>query len=308
MGCKSCHGGGWRKNDATGLSGETALGILAAHDKRSGTRLAAGAREGRPLLCQSCHPDPVLNAKGNPALLNLSAAMHGFHAHYLREGGGEVCAHCHPASPTGVTRCLRDNHAAKGLDCRSCHGHLEDHAISLLTHENEVHKKSAAWLLQGLKPRSVDDPAQIKPREPGSRNRLPACHQGGQRGGRHASASRLSAGRPSSTQRRRRRAGALHRLPRRVPRIPRHQRLRRGPGNTSPSSTWLRRPPRLPGPLRRLPARRWRTSAPRRRLVRRRYRGGALALSARPAKGRPADRRESPGEGGLVWRDQTRTP
>ncbi len=124
----------------------------------------------------------MLNAKGNPALLNLSAAMHGFHAHYLREGGGEVCAHCHPASPTGVTRCLRDNHAAKGLDCRSCHGHLEDHAISLLTHENEVHKKSAAWLLQGLKPRSVDDPAQIKPREPWLQEPdCLACHQGGQR-------------------------------------------------------------------------------------------------------------------------------
>lgn len=166
MGCHTCHGGTWRVGDATGLSDATAQGVLAVHDRRNKTDLVARAKAGGPVLCQSCHPDPLLNAKGRPELLNLPAAIHGFHANYLGGGGDEVCASCHPDSPVGVTRCLRDNHAAKGLGCSRCHGYLEDHALSLLNAEKAAGKSAAPWLMANLKPRLVRDQAAVTPRQP----------------------------------------------------------------------------------------------------------------------------------------------
>ena len=166
MGCHNCHGGGWGKNGVTGISAQTARGILAVHDKRNRTDLSARARSGKPVLCQSCHPDPLLNAKGRPELLNLPAAIHGFHVNYLPGRGDEVCANCHPDSPRGVTRCLRDNHAAKGLSCHNCHGFLEDHALSLLKAEQAAGKQAASRLMANVKPRLIASLAAVNPRTP----------------------------------------------------------------------------------------------------------------------------------------------
>ncbi len=179
MGCKSCHGGDWRKGVA-GISAETAQGILDVHDKRSGTTLAAQAKAGRPVLCQSCHPDPLLNAKGDPKLLNLPAAIHGFHVQYLTGQSEEVCSRCHPDSPTGATRCLRDNHAASGLGCQHCHGYLEDHALSLLKGEDKAGKDRARFYMDGLQARVVASADDITPRAPWLQEPdCMTCHEGG---------------------------------------------------------------------------------------------------------------------------------
>ncbi|MBN1957176.1 MAG: hypothetical protein JW773_03140, partial [Desulfuromonadales bacterium] len=55
MGCKNCHGGGWRVAGVAGFTDDTSLDVLAAHDKNSGTNLVERAKNGEPMLCQSCH-------------------------------------------------------------------------------------------------------------------------------------------------------------------------------------------------------------------------------------------------------------
>ncbi|KUJ96253.1 MAG: Cytochrome c family protein [Desulfonauticus sp. 38_4375] len=165
MGCKNCHGGPWRKKEGAGISEETAQDVLRVHDRINNTTLLKEAKEGRPVLCQSCHPDPVLKAKGKPHLPNLPAAIHGWHANYLSGRGSEACFQCHPASLAGSTGCLRGIHAARGLDCTSCHGYLEDHALSLLRFEKSK-GKAVEKLMLNLKPRKVDSLEKIKPREP----------------------------------------------------------------------------------------------------------------------------------------------
>ncbi len=165
MGCKTCHGGGWRR-ETTGLSVATARDILTMHDRFNKTTLVALAKAGKPVLCQSCHPDPLLKAPGKPGLLNLSASIHGFHANFLGGRGAEACALCHPSNPQGVTRFLRGIHHDAGLDCTNCHGALEDHALALLLAEKKAGKAGADRLMQHLKPRLAADLAGIQPRTP----------------------------------------------------------------------------------------------------------------------------------------------
>lgn len=168
MGCYRCHGGAFRVDGVTGVSDETARGILAVHDRRNGTDLAAKARNGQPVACQGCHPDagpePWTATVGRPELLSLSAAIHGFHASYLTGSDEEACATCHPTGPRGVTQAQRDNHAAAGIGCPRCHGFMEDHALSLLLHEKAAGKKAASWLMGPLSPRSVAGVGAITPR------------------------------------------------------------------------------------------------------------------------------------------------
>lgn len=165
MGCRNCHGGEWRVAGKAGLTDVTAADVLAVHDKNCGTNLLEMARNGQPRLCQSCHPDPVLNAKGVPGLLNLPAAIHGWHANYLTGRDAEACAKCHPSSPDGPTRCLRGGHS-KTLNCTSCHGFMEDHALSLLKQELQDGKPGAARLMTHLSPRKRASLADINPRIP----------------------------------------------------------------------------------------------------------------------------------------------
>ncbi|MFP5257787.1 MAG: cytochrome C [Acidobacteriota bacterium] len=167
MGCKTCHGGDWREGGDTGVAKPTAEAILAVHDKRNGTKLAATAAMGEPVACFGCHPDAGPNAAGlpgRPELLGLSAAIHGFHASYMAGLGAEACNRCHPTSPTGVTQAQRDNHSAAGVGCPRCHGFLEDHALSLLAHEKAAGKAAAVRLMAPLAPRSVTSVAAVHPR------------------------------------------------------------------------------------------------------------------------------------------------
>ncbi|BDV00608.1 cytochrome c family protein [Thermodesulfomicrobium sp. WS] len=167
IGCKNCHGGTWRRQGAMGIAATTASDILARHDRRHQTKLMATAQAGAPVLCQSCHPDPLFGAKGNPDLLNLPAALHGFHVHYLADRpGAEPCHACHPTGPTSYSRCARGVHAQRGMTCVSCHGTLEDHALSLLRAEADAGKPKAKRLMQGVRPRSVDSVEAVQPRTP----------------------------------------------------------------------------------------------------------------------------------------------
>ena len=165
MGCKNCHGGEWRVDGKAGFTDETSADILAVHDKNSGTRLLDMARQGKPQLCQSCHADPVLGTQGKPKLLNFPAAIHGWHANYLTDRGTEACYKCHPSSPSGPTRCLRGIHAAK-MDCTTCHGTLEDHALSLLKGEKAAGKPGVERLMRHLTPRKVATLTEINARTP----------------------------------------------------------------------------------------------------------------------------------------------
>ncbi len=166
MGCKNCHGGGWRVAGLAGFSDDTSLDVLAMHDKNSGTNLVEKAQNGEPMLCQSCHADPILGTEGNPELLNFPAAIHGWHANYLTDREGmQACVACHPARPDGPSQCFRSHHS-QFMDCTNCHGTMEDHSLSLLKKEAEAGKKGAARLMAGLKPRNVATLEEIKPRTP----------------------------------------------------------------------------------------------------------------------------------------------
>jgi hypothetical protein len=164
MGCRNCHGGGWVWYDAAGVSEETAINILKAHDRLSGTDLYQKALNGQPQLCQSCHADPAVGAEGKPEHLNLSAAIHGWHANYLYVEGTEGCAMCHPANKNGSTRCLRSIHATLGLQCTDCHGSMDEHAIGLLRGQQE--KRSAGRLMKNLKTTQVASADEVNPRTP----------------------------------------------------------------------------------------------------------------------------------------------
>ena len=72
---------------------------------------------------------------------------------------------CHPSDPAGPTTCLRGAHARR-LDCTHCHGTLEDHALSLLKHEDGAGKPGARRLMAHLTARTVPDEKQIVGRRP----------------------------------------------------------------------------------------------------------------------------------------------
>lgn len=164
MGCKNCHGGGWRRNGATGMTEETADNILLAHDRLSGTNLYKTAKNGQPRLCQSCHADPALAAEGKPENLNFSAAMHGFHANYMPVEGAKACQLCHPASPMGSTQCARGIHSKVQVTCINCHGTMQEHALSLL--KGQADKKNAAPLMQHLAVQHINSQEEAHPRIP----------------------------------------------------------------------------------------------------------------------------------------------
>ncbi len=164
LGCRNCHGGGWRVASAAGLGTETATNILAAHDRINHTKLYQDALAGQPRRCTDCHASPGQNAPGQPGILNLSAAMHGWHANYLSAAGASSCALCHPSAEDSRTRCYRGLHRLAGMDCTACHGALADHALSLLKGQADL--PAARALQKHLVPVAVSAPAEVKPRTP----------------------------------------------------------------------------------------------------------------------------------------------
>lgn len=167
MGCKNCHTGDWRVNGQAGISEKTADHILSVHDRINNTGLAAQARTGNVVDCKSCH------SLENKTGLNLSAAIHGWHASYMTNLGADACYSCHPAGPKSATRFAEDLHAAKGLNCVRCHGYLEDHAISLLNRESKNGKAGAPRLAGALQPRLASSREAVNPRTPWVN--LPSC-------------------------------------------------------------------------------------------------------------------------------------
>lgn len=165
MGCNQCHGGQWRVEDRAGFTSTTAHNILVAHDRMSGTDLAALAAAGEPKHCRSCHAEQA-DAAETGGVLNLSAAIHGFHAVYLSGQGAESCALCHPSSPAGATQKLRGIHNEIGLDCTSCHGTMEEHALSLLNGEKADGRSHAQGLISHLEQVATMDSGEITPRRP----------------------------------------------------------------------------------------------------------------------------------------------
>jgi len=173
-GCYRCHGGEPRKLGA-GISTETAANILAVHDRHHGTTLLADASAGNPRLCQSCHPDAALGQEGQPGVLNLSAAMHGWHANYMTGLGDQSCMYCHPVAFDGLTRSVRGVHGGgdRQVVCSKCHGGLDDLASGLLVKEKD--KPYALRLAANLAPTVPAD--QIPPRTPWLENPdCFACH------------------------------------------------------------------------------------------------------------------------------------
>lgn len=164
MGCRNCHEGGWAWNGIAGVADLTSKNILAAHDRYNETTLLADAEAGNPKLCQSCHADPAVGAPGTPGVLNFSTAIHGFHANYLSGMDQESCNMCHPSRIEGTTTCYRGRHSNRGINCTSCHGRLEDHALGLLATQTDI--DAANRLAKNLEPVFIAEKSQIVPRQP----------------------------------------------------------------------------------------------------------------------------------------------
>ena len=107
--CDLCH-------TKPGMSVATA--ILRSHDQMHATQL----ENSKPVVCGSCHAQPPLGLPGVKGVKSLSGAMHGAHAARMQQVTlTNSCYACHP----GVeTQCLRDVHAARGMNCVDCHGDM----------------------------------------------------------------------------------------------------------------------------------------------------------------------------------------
>jgi mono/diheme cytochrome c family protein len=157
MGCNNCHGGGWQNNEEeAGMSADTAMDILMVHDRINDTALTEKAKSGEVVDCAACHADPDIGEEGRDDMLNLSAAMHGFHSVYLKDRGQDACNFCHE------TPMYRGIHADMGLECVACHGDMTTHAGSLLLAEREAGIEAADKLLAVLEP----DEEFVQPRKP----------------------------------------------------------------------------------------------------------------------------------------------
>jgi len=178
MRCWMCHEGGWRWNKISGISDETAINILKVHDRNHGTKLYESAIKGKPQLCQSCHEDVVVKAKGIKGHNSFSVSMHGWHANYIFFKDERACALCHPDNPKGNTRCNRDIHSKFGINCTHCHGRLDEHASALLLGQKD--SRTATLLLKNLAPETPI--SQINPRRPWTNEPdCLNCHRGFQK-------------------------------------------------------------------------------------------------------------------------------
>jgi len=173
LGCRHCHGGPWRVDRKAGIANTTAEDVLIVHDRISKTELKKQADQGRPVRCQSCHADPLYGDPGRAGVLNLSAAIHGFHTLYLSNRGNDACHTCHPSQPDGATRMLRGIHNEIGLACTNCHGPMEDHALGLLKAEADAGKMQAERIMIFIKPVGSEDSAHVPARKPWSQQ--PDC-------------------------------------------------------------------------------------------------------------------------------------
>lgn len=163
MGCRNCHGGEWRVEGVSGVADETAINILKAHDKNTGTTLYKDAMNGKPQMCASCHPDAATGMPGKEGLMSLSASLHSWHANYMHFENEKSCVSCHPSSESGNTRCSRGVHNSMGLVCTDCHGQIQEHAMALL--KSQDNQKHANWMIKNLTSVHEPDISKINPRK-----------------------------------------------------------------------------------------------------------------------------------------------
>ncbi|WP_031480563.1 cytochrome ubiquinol oxidase subunit I [Maridesulfovibrio frigidus] len=149
--CNNCHGGEWAVKGQGGLASQTADDFLKIHDRDNHTDFVAqvNSEDGAAIDCLSCHDGDTQ--------LELSTALHGFHAVYLAEKDNEACTMCHPQES------LRGLHKDVGMECVNCHGPMENHALALLKSEKD--KPVAKKLMSLIMPVDIDV-AEINPRTP----------------------------------------------------------------------------------------------------------------------------------------------
>lgn len=163
LSCNNCHGGGWAVPGQGGVADSTAMDILRTHDRDNGTNLVFRAGEGSSIDCASCH--------NGDAHLEISAALHGFHAVYLSGRGNDACMMCHPPES------LRGFHNSVGLECVNCHGYMEDHSIALL--KGNADNPESEKLMKLITPSDYDSAAKINPRKAWEQEPdCLTCHEG----------------------------------------------------------------------------------------------------------------------------------
>ncbi len=167
-GCGNCHGREPGHDDRLGLAPLTERNILMAHDRLNRTELMDDFVTGQGVACASCHDN-------DPALPNLSTAMHGAHALMDLPADERACNSCHPADSNGDSLLQRDLHASMGIGCTSCHGDLREHALALLKAEKAAGKAPAERRFAQLaaRPGGGMRPEEILARVPGEN--LPDC-------------------------------------------------------------------------------------------------------------------------------------
>lgn len=162
FGCGHCHA-------------DPDYGILELHDKRNGTNLKNMAQQDEETVyCKSCHMDTSFEdgKYESGAIPCFSAAIHGWHAPYLREREADACLTCHiglarPKNEKGTrpqAMFMRDIHLVRGLNCVNCHGYMEDHAIALLRAEQEGGMPLAGRNIKRVEPRGAKNVDEVKPR------------------------------------------------------------------------------------------------------------------------------------------------
>ncbi|WP_432735234.1 cytochrome ubiquinol oxidase subunit I [Maridesulfovibrio sp. FT414] len=148
-GCNNCHGGGWDRPGQGGLSSKTVTDIVSVHDRDNHTDFKSRIKGGEIIDCLACHDGDMQ--------LDLSAALHGFHAVYLSGKDNGACMMCHPQES------LRGLHRDIGMECVNCHGSMENHALALLKAEGG--KPAAEKLISLVMPADFDL-EEINPRTP----------------------------------------------------------------------------------------------------------------------------------------------
>ncbi|WP_291326050.1 cytochrome ubiquinol oxidase subunit I [Desulfovibrio sp. UCD-KL4C] len=149
--CNNCHGGDWAVKNQGGLSTRTADDFLKIHDRDNHTDFMERVKSvnGDTIDCASCHD--------GDSQLDLSAALHGFHAVYLSGKDNEACTMCHPLES------LRGHHRTVGMECVNCHGVMENHALALLKADED--KPAAKELMVLLTPVDMDK-EEVNSRKP----------------------------------------------------------------------------------------------------------------------------------------------
>ncbi|WP_157046920.1 cytochrome ubiquinol oxidase subunit I [Maridesulfovibrio salexigens] len=135
-GCNNCHGGGWDIPEQGGFSARTAMDIAGVHDRDNKTNFRQRLKDNEIIDCMGCHDGELQ--------LNLSTALHGFHAVYLSGRENDACMMCHPQES------LRGVHVDAGMECVNCHGSMENHSLALL--KGEEQKPAAKELIKLITP------------------------------------------------------------------------------------------------------------------------------------------------------------